>query len=418
MEGDTILYNMEDPIAAHLKHLVINSNECLEFKLVRDVKDLEDDNTIFKPEMSHQVFGDSETIFGYRDLRVKLYYSAGLLETYLDMTYSEKINKLAYEGVEADEVLPKIATKLTPSIHNNLDSFIESLKKDETFRPYGELLYSFSVNDNGHTRQFEVYKADMTCKGFREYHQRLQTFVLWYIDAANFIDIDDDQWHYFNMFEKYKSTSGCIQYGTIGFATVYQYYAYPHHTRPRIAQVLILPPFQTIGLGTHLLHAIYCEYIGRNEVKDITVEDPSVGFQRIRDYVDAINCSKLPSFSRESLLQGFNKTMAIEAREKYKINKKQARRVYEILRLRITDISNEQEYRDYRLDVKRRLNIPYKREQNDIKKLELALKSLNKRSNVSLPLPEQRIKVLEKAYRLLEEDYKKVVKRLEDETEL
>lgn len=51
------------------------------------------------------------------------------------------------------------------------------------------------------------------------------------------------------------------------------------------------------------------------------MEDPSVGFQRIRDYVDAINCSTLPSFSRECLLQGFNKAMVIEAREKHKINK-------------------------------------------------------------------------------------------------
>lgn len=92
--------------------------------------------------------------------------------------------------------------------------------------------------------------------------------------------------------------------------------------------------------------------------------------------------------------------------------------MYEILRLRITDTSNEQEYRDYRLDVKKRLNIPYKREQNDIKKLELVLKSLNKRSNITLPAPEQRMKILEKSYRVLEEDYKKVVKRLEDETEL
>ncbi|XP_047366105.1 histone acetyltransferase type B catalytic subunit-like [Vespa velutina] len=408
---------MEDPISTHLKNLVVSSNECLELKLIRDINDLEDDRTSFKPEMSHQIFGDSETIFGYRDLKVKLYYSAGSLETYLGMTYSEKVNKLTYEGVEADEVLSKVAEKLTPNIHTNLDPFVESLKKDRTFRPYGELLYSFSVNDNDCTRQFEVYKADMTCKGFREYHQRLQTFVLWYIDAANFIDIDDDQWHYFNMFEKYKSSSGYTQYGTIGFATVYQYYAYPHHTRPRIAQVLILPLFQNMGLGTHLLRGIYREYIGRNEVKDITVEDPSVGFQRIRDYVDAMNCSKLPSFSRECLLQGFNKTMVIEAREKHKINKKQARRVYEILRLRITDISNEQEYRDYRLDVKKRLNIPYKREQNDIKKLELVLKNLNKRSNITLPAPEQRMKILEKSYRVLEEDYKKVVKRLEDETD-
>lgn len=133
--------------------------------------------------------------------------------------------------------------------------------------------------------------------------------------------------------------------------TVYRYYAYPEHIRPRIAQVLILPPFRQMGLGTQLLQAIYREYVGMNEVKDITgngnsnhevnalvnvdciltklylhththtVEDPSVTFQRIRNYVDAVNCSTLPSFKREHLMQGFNNEMVIEAREKFKINK-------------------------------------------------------------------------------------------------
>lgn len=143
---------------------------------------------------------------------------------------------------------------------------------------------------------------------------------------------------------------GVSRYGTVGFVTVYRYYAYPEHIRPRIAQVLILPPFRQMGLGTQLLQAIYRQYVGMNEVKDITgngnnnhemiphiicthmcylcfnkiilaVEDPSVTFQRIRNYVDAVNCSTLPSFKREHLMQGFNNQMAIEAREKFKINK-------------------------------------------------------------------------------------------------
>jgi hypothetical protein len=33
--------------------------------------------------------------------------------------------------------------------------------------------------------------------------------------------------------------------------------------------------------------------------------------------------------------------------------------VYEILRLRVTDVHNGEQYRLYRLDVKNRLNIPY-----------------------------------------------------------
>lgn len=65
---------------------------------------------------------------------------------------------------------------------------------------YINFFFTVSNIDNGTNRQFEVYKADINCKKFREYHQRVQTFLLWYIDAASFIDVDDDQWSYFNMY--------------------------------------------------------------------------------------------------------------------------------------------------------------------------------------------------------------------------
>lgn len=66
------------------------------------------------------------------------------------------------------------------------------------------------------------------------------------------------------------SEDNSIRYATTGFATVYQYYAYPNLTRPRIAQLLILPPFQKMGLGSHFLRAIYLHYVSLNTVKDIT----------------------------------------------------------------------------------------------------------------------------------------------------
>lgn len=49
---------MDDPMEARLKPYVIDSNEALDIKLIRKEDDLEDDDTSFSPEMSHQVFGD------------------------------------------------------------------------------------------------------------------------------------------------------------------------------------------------------------------------------------------------------------------------------------------------------------------------------------------------------------------------
>lgn len=62
------------------------------------------------------------------------------------------------------------------------------------------ILLSVSNVDAGTKRRFVVYKADMSYGGFRQYHERIQTFLLWYIDAALFIDVDDDQWQYFNVY--------------------------------------------------------------------------------------------------------------------------------------------------------------------------------------------------------------------------
>ena len=62
--------------------------------------------------------------------------------------------------------------------------------------------------------------------------------------------------------------------------------------------------------------------------------------------------------------------MVTEAREKHKITAVQVRKIYELLRLRATDISNAEEYKKYRLEVKRRLNIPFQKEKKSLQKLE------------------------------------------------
>lgn len=70
-------------------------------------------------------------------------------------------------------------------------------------------------------------------------------------------------------FEKYKM-DGDVMYAIAGYATVYEYYAYPVNMRPRISQMLVLPPFQRRGLGTALLSGIYNHYRLISNVTDIT----------------------------------------------------------------------------------------------------------------------------------------------------
>lgn len=108
-------------------------------------------------------------------------------------------------------------------------------------------------------------------------------------------------------------------YATVGYTTVYLYYAYPQNSRPRISQMLILPPFQGMGIGAEFIQIIYKKFQNDPKVIDITVEDPSDDFRRVRNYVDAKLCRTLPEFAPEQLRKGFSKEMAKAAKEKFKV---------------------------------------------------------------------------------------------------
>ncbi|CAL1528340.1 unnamed protein product [Lymnaea stagnalis] len=361
--------------------------------------------------MTHQIFGDSETIFGYRNLNVCLYYTASKLVPYFNVTFSETCS-VDQHGVPPDNIEKTLSPELPPGYLTNLDSFRCAISKEKNFKPYGQMIDAYTViTKKGEEKQFEVYYLKIEEAGFREYHSRLQSFIKFYIDAASYIDVDDEQWDYFLLFERYKD-GGEVQFAAAGYMTVYNFYAYPSRIRPRISQVLVLPPFQKMGLGSKMIQTFYNMCYCRPEVLDITVEDPSENFQRVRDYVDAKNCQNLDSFKPDQLLRGFSHEMIHEAQSKLKLSKLQARRVYEILRLKATDQSNKDMYRAYRLDVKRRLNIPFLRNRRTYQKLEKTLNAEELSQTLGVMKNEQKFQYLENAFQEELAAYKHVLERL------
>ena len=144
-------------------------------------------------------------------------------------------------------------------------------------------------------------------------------------------------------------------------------------------------------------------------------EDPSKSYVKLRDFVLVKFCQDLPCFSREKLMQGFSEDMAIEAQQKFKINKQHARRVYEILRLLVTDMSDAEQYRSYRLDIKRRLISPYKKKQRDLAKMRKCLRPeerTNQMNQIEISMQHEQ---LEESFQELVEDYRRVIERLAQE---
>jgi len=379
-----------------------DANTAVNLRLVRSPKELHDSKSIFHPGMSHHVFGPQENIFGYSDLKINLFYTAGKLTQLYYTTFDEVISK-DENGVSPDDIEEKLNKHEILQQENsaaNKNHFEDLIRKDSKFRPFGEKITEFKRGD----RIFEVYKSTKADPGFIQWYLRLETFIMWYIDGAIYIDTEDGQWDYYVTFEKYKNDELENSFAVAGFSTVFRYYVYPEKIRPRISQILIFPPFQRMGLGADFLQTICMQY-HRKDVLELTMEDPSPEIQRVRDFNDARACLALSEFKPERLDKGFHLAMYSAACEAAKINRRQSRRVYEILRYRSTPKHDPVKMKAFRIDIKNRLNLPYKNE--TVRKMRI-----NLQSGVQLT-DEDRKKLLHAEYEEVIEHYDKVVERLD-----
>jgi len=89
------------------------SNDSIFFKYIFDENDvhdenskrsMEDDENSFKPEYTHQIFGDDEIIFGYKNLHIDYYLTPGTLDAYIGVKSREKISPSRFDGIEPDNV--------------------------------------------------------------------------------------------------------------------------------------------------------------------------------------------------------------------------------------------------------------------------------------------------------------------------
>merc|ERR1712018_470156 len=95
-----------------LEAYVVDANEALKFKFLRRPEDAENDDLSFNPEMTHQIYGDNENIFGYRELNIEMWMCASTLKAYLGMSYAERLDKSKVKGLDGVEPDPVIEPML------------------------------------------------------------------------------------------------------------------------------------------------------------------------------------------------------------------------------------------------------------------------------------------------------------------
>lgn len=392
---------------------VADALKCVHIKFVDSLNGIESAPN-FEPEFTHQHFGESESIVGYKDLSVSVCYSDSSLFIYPLINYSSKVPATA--PIKAEDIIYKIRDQL-PSTHldalvNTSANFQTKLQEQKAFKPYGEMVTKvFAEDDKRNKKEFQVYRIENTDnEEINQYIERAQSLAFWYIDAASYTDNEDPRFFHYLMFE-YLMSDGVPKYKFAGYASLYRFYYYPDKERIRIAHLMLAPPYRGAGNGIRFLNAIYSDLRCSDKVFDITAESPADNFIYMRDYSDCVSCFALPEFSKDKIMQGFTKAMKTAAREKLKLHDTQTRRVYEILRLYYTG-SNAQALEAYKADVTKRIEKPFLRSKRDICKLSEALNP-NEMGIVTHNLePEQQRRVIEEQYNNTIEVYRVILDRL------
>lgn len=341
---------------------------------VATAEDLHEPAAACRPEYTHQLFGEQEKIFGYKGLAVKVFYAAGDLTIYVGCTYSDQYRGRRDSDPKPDDVLGAIGrwlpTDQPAAVVHRLADFEARLAASTTrFVPHGDLVHVYRLDDEPESVDYAIYKATSTTPGFAAYHARMQTLLVWFIEAASYVDITDPAWTVFSTYRRSRDggTGDTVRHELCAFTTLYDFYAYPSHVRSRLSQILVWPRHRKRGHGARLLQAVYRDVRARPEVIDVTVEDPNEPFTAMRDLVDLRECLREPELAAGSLPDRATAEPVEQLRRRLKIARPQFARIYEMLLAQARSPRDPDAFRRYRLAVKTRL---YREDEDALGELE------------------------------------------------
>ncbi|SPC62338.1 related to histone acetyltransferase subunit HAT1 [Ustilago sp. UG-2017b] len=338
----------------------------------------------FHPTFTYPIYGEAETIYGYQGLSINLDVASGSLVPLLDVKYRAKNESTTATLDDAEGkikgFLPAdhISTSTSSSARQDFDA---ALGQSASFRPLGDKVHSYTrrkVNkgkgksanvaslassalseDDPDARVFEVYRSTWETPGFREYHRRMQLFVLLFIEGASYIQEEETNWEFFTLYEKVKEGEKSTWH-FMGYTSLYKFWCWPDSSRIRLSQFVVLPLYQKQGHGGALYTTVYDQIRQRSSVLELTVEDPSEDFDRLRDGNDLRRLFAPGGFVEVAKAEGklhapVDAKWMEQKRLEHKLAPRQWARVLEMVQLMNLDTSDEEKIKQYRLQVKARI---------------------------------------------------------------
>lgn len=299
----------------------------------------------FAPSFTYPIFGEEELIYGYRGLSIEIKFDSKSLLPLLKVNYTEKRPE-----IDSDMVLKEMQ-KWVPANTSVTEDDWEKQRAEEasSFQIPGEVVDTIKGNDGG---DYYVYKTNM--KDAKVLLERFQLFVIYFIEAGSYIDLDDDSWEIFLLYKD--------QQEFVGFCTAYPYFWFDNANqhdkeqeipyRKRISQFVILPPFQQNKLGMAFYKTLMNRFLQEDRVRQVTIEDPSEAFDVLRDRGDLEILAKAGLFDDPKFALPLERDWIQQQVKKFKMSERQFTRCLEMgMYMKLDELPNK----DFRLLVKKRL---------------------------------------------------------------
>jgi hypothetical protein len=244
----------------------------------------------FKPLFIHQFIPDDETrkqqlLAQNEPIQIHIGFSVSWQPRMISTTTTNEITKYLQEI----DILPLIEEEKeiihTASLLQDQQQLLllrRHATKNDLF-PLGRLIYE--------TDQFMFQWCDNIATKFTQDHRLYpllhdcQRFAHFFIENASFIHEHNTNFHLMTVITKHSPVAAEL----VAFCTVYEFInpmRQPNPASLRICQLVTSPPYQRLGVGSDIIKSVMREASSREDVYEVTVEDPCEAFTRLRDLID------------------------------------------------------------------------------------------------------------------------------------
>ncbi|EXJ95467.1 hypothetical protein A1O1_00589 [Capronia coronata CBS 617.96] len=298
-------------MAAPSEEFSVNANDAVRVAIVQPAPNSQIQTLHeFHPQFTYPIVGEAEQIFGYKGLDIELQFAAHDLRPHINFSYQKKFQTIG--TTSALDLKKTFSNFLPPDTFQ--DDFETELHKDATnWSPPGVCVKKYTRGGE----DYEVWAGSLLDTDMRTLVDNIQILIVFFIEGGQFINLDDvdwtlDRWRVYLVYHKSSKppTAHASPYSFVGYATTYRFFKFQKPTaqrdqlasfpfplseeitptkltsRLRISQFLITPPYQQHGHGSALYQAVYDEVLADPTIVEMTVEDPSEEFDKLRDLND------------------------------------------------------------------------------------------------------------------------------------